>query len=378
MVLALTTPVVVRRNRRRLLLVLPLAVTSTVVLWSVFEFRRATRQRDAITAIRRIGGWSFYNCEFDDTGTLTKSGPSGPLWMQRILGRDFFGRVDAVTLAPNDKLDGLPKLSEMSAQPVELTDTRLRPLCQLRDIKWLALNHTCATDDFLEIGLRSWPKLERLWLTDTRITDAALQHIASSTRLERLWLDDTQVTDSGMHYIRNLSGLKYLSLQGTQVTDEGLKHLLNLNELVALRVIRTNCTFSGLLHLLTTLQHRSLDEALHVAGYVKWSDQRGIVSLDLNGTRLSVDGIAKVERLQQLEWLFLNDTQISDAALERLGSLQGLTLLDLRNTAVTDAGLIYLRRLPKLRTVHLEGTQVTREGVAAFQRSVHRQLRVYQ
>ena len=61
-------------------------------------------------------------------------------------------------------------------------------------------------------------------------------------RLRRLWLNGTGITDVGLDAIKELGELEYLNLYGTGVTDAGLKKLVGLKNLKKLYLWQTKVT----------------------------------------------------------------------------------------------------------------------------------------
>jgi len=63
------------------------------------------------------------------------------------------------------------------------------------------------------------------------VSDVGLKHISQLPKLTKLWLDGTAVTDSGLKYLSegpSASNIKILSLQTCEkITDVGLKLLAN-------------------------------------------------------------------------------------------------------------------------------------------------------
>ncbi len=88
--------------------------------------------------------------------------------------------------------------------------------------------------------------------------------------------------------------------------------------------------------------------------------------LDLGGTRISDDGLARVASMPNLTRLHLEKTGVTDAGLISLTNLPNLEYLNLYGTIVTDAGLETLRGMPKLKQVYLWQTKVSPDGVKAF------------
>ncbi len=60
-------------------------------------------------------------------------------------------------------------------------------------------------------------------LSDDRITDVSLQHIARMPALKTLWFQDCSVSDEGLELLRGSPTIEYLLIRNTQVTTAGLR-----------------------------------------------------------------------------------------------------------------------------------------------------------
>jgi Leucine-rich repeat (LRR) protein len=69
-------------------------------------------------------------------------------------------------------------------------------------------------------GLARYPSLERLDLSQSRITDAGLETIGVLKGLKFLELSGTQITDVGLGALRGMTQLELLGLRATAVTGE--------------------------------------------------------------------------------------------------------------------------------------------------------------
>ena len=172
--------------------------------WLSVKMRQAESQREAATAIEKLGGVA----EWDYKASAQ------PAWLRKVLGDDFFGSVGRVYL-----------------QRTKVTDT--------------GLEH-----------LKGLSQLQSLMLDNTHVTDAGLKNLEGLSQLQSLGLDGTNVTDAGLENLKGLSQLQYLDLGGAPVTDAGLEHLKGLAKLQTLDLWRTRGTDAGLEHLrgLTQLQ----------------------------------------------------------------------------------------------------------------------------
>jgi hypothetical protein len=125
--------------------------------------------------------------------------PVESTWLWNLLGKDYFA---SVTLYETDIFNPLP---------------------------W--------TDDDL-VGLEGMPKLQRLRLDGTRITDHGLKHLVGLSNLTHLSLRDTEISDAGVEHLGRLKQLKSLDLWNTRITDAGLVHLEGLKQLKQLTLSR--------------------------------------------------------------------------------------------------------------------------------------------
>lgn len=183
--------------------------------------------------IHSFGGHAY----FEDTT---------PFWITQAYGvrLPFCDRIYEVNLSRNSPQVGL-----------------LRKVGALTSLRELYLEGTL-TDDVVIGSWGNLPKLEKLSLRRTRITDLGLKRLRAS-RLRFLALDDTSVTDTGIahigmikvrelnkpYYMTGLHRLESLSLANTKITDACLQHLTGLSYLKQLNVQNTKCTVPALLPL---------------------------------------------------------------------------------------------------------------------------------
>ncbi len=202
-------------------LLLFVTVCAVPCSWLSVKMRQAERQREAATAIEKLGGKVRWD-----------SKASGkPAWLRGLLGDHFFNTVRSVDLvgtkatdAGLENLKGLRQLQQLWLNDTKVTDAGLENLKGLSQLQWLTLDGTKVTGTGLE-NLKGLSQLEGLWLSRTKVNDAALEHLKRLSQLKVLWLDDTEVTDAGLGNLKGLSQLKGLSLGGTKATDDGKQRL---------------------------------------------------------------------------------------------------------------------------------------------------------
>ena len=194
--------------RSLLVMVLVIAVACS---WLTVKVQQTTKQREAVEAIEKAGGFAAYDYEVDDYGLFAPPAePPLPAWLLDLLGKDLFFEVSLV-------------LTEPSSSP-DFSDEDLMHLAELTTLEFLHLSGTQVTDSGL-VHLKRLTNLQVLRLGETQVTDAGLVHLKGLTNLEGLDLSFTQVTDAGLEHVEALTNLEYLFLHGTPVTDEGVENL---------------------------------------------------------------------------------------------------------------------------------------------------------
>ena len=98
-------------------------------------------------------------------------------------------------------------------------------LLKLKDhIVWFDASRTAADDNVLK-ELTKLPRLQRLMLNNSKVTDQGMQHIASIRSLEVLNLYACNVSDKGLKHLHKLSSLRKIYLWQTKVTKAGVQQL---------------------------------------------------------------------------------------------------------------------------------------------------------
>ena len=184
----MTTPRPKRRTRRflqfslRALLVFVLLV-SVGMSWFAVKLQKARRQREAVEAIEKAGGWVTYDYQFNYPigSTQPTPEPAGPTWLPRHFRDDLFAEVVGVYLP------------------------------------------TILDDETAQL-LKRFPRLPQLHI-DTSINGAGLENVKELTNLQVLNLWGHKVTDYSLEQLEDASSLRGLNLVSTQVTPEGVKKL---------------------------------------------------------------------------------------------------------------------------------------------------------
>ena len=275
-------------------------VLSVPLQWFAMRMQRARMQREAIVAIKRLGGTAYYEWEFKSGGTKPSS-----TWWRNVLGHDYFDKVVLVRFAN-----------------AQIGDTDLEHVKNLPDLESLFLGDTEVSDAGLEY-LERLTSLEYIELTNTHITDAGMPHLTGLSKLSVLVLNGTQVTDAGLESLKQLTNMECLRLEGTHVTDAWLEHPAGLTDLEDLGLGNTQITDAGLAYLKKLTKLRSLS---------------------LTGTPITEAGLVNLKELPDLRKLLLAGPLVTDAWLEQLKTLAKLEYLYLKDTKVTEAGINELKK----------------------------------
>lgn len=157
-----------------LLVGIPLACLSA-------KLDNSRRQRQAVDAIVRAGGWVYYDYQFDEHGDMPeRAQPRGPRQFRRILGDDLFNKVVVAHLR-NGGLEHLTSLIAVREVSVyyPLTSADMPYVEQLAQLKHLR-----------SLGIM------------THEDDAIVDHFASLRQLRFLRLDDSSVSPSGLERLQ--------------------------------------------------------------------------------------------------------------------------------------------------------------------------------
>jgi internalin A len=254
------------------------------------------------------------------------------------------------------------------------------------DVIGLRLRGTWVTDTEL-LDVARLPKLERLDLSHTRITDEGLLHLKSARQIRDLNLYYAeQITDQGMAAIRDWKNLKRLNVRGTRVFDGTLAIVSGLTQLEALDIAYTQITDNGLDGLvpLTKLKELSIGrsklnknalEVLRLLPTLEYLDLGGPHPGSGGyrakpGTPMPDDVPRAISELKQLRVLKMNYSEITADGLRILAALDQVEKLSLTGSShVDDLAMAQLAHWKSLQYLDVQGTKVTTHGVAALEKA---------
>jgi hypothetical protein len=275
---------------------------------------RAHAQRDAVAAIKRVGGHVGYSWQrFREVGIAPPPKPPGPDWLRRTLGPDFLDTVTYVFL-----------------QGEQCDDEALRAACRLPWLEELIVVDTSVTDSGAE-NLRQLAGLRSLDLRLNRITARPIRHIGGMTGLRELKLamrrSPVPLRDEDMAFLKRLNELESLMLPSADLTDAWLVYIEDLKKLKSLQLY---------------------DMAITTDGFHRLKALSNLSTLSLHGTRLT--SVEPLRPLNKITYLCLAYTPVDDSVLAALGDWSQLRDLDIRVTRITDAGLAeFMRANPRVK-----------------------------
>jgi internalin A len=223
------------------------------------------------------------------------------------------------------------------------------------------------------------PKLQRLDLSFTRITDQGILYMKGARNLVDVNLAfDERVGDEGQAAIKEWKRLKRLNVRGTRIADNTVTAAAGLPELEALDISYTDALDFGLDALATAPKLKELSiGGLRITEVAFQSIRQiaGLEKLDLGGGKFSGGGqrsglilddgvLQAIASLKELRELELGYAKFPSRGLAILKTLPKLERLNLENCSrIDDDAMEHLASWKSLRWVELNGTRVTKEAV---------------
>jgi hypothetical protein len=100
------------------------------------------------------------------------------------------------------KLPALKNLQHLPIGGTKITNAGLAHLQGFTDLLYLGLRQTAITDTGVMDAIQTMDHLRALNLSETAITDQCIPALSKLTRLEKLWITDTGITDAGFARLR--------------------------------------------------------------------------------------------------------------------------------------------------------------------------------
>ena len=243
--------------------------------------------------------------ESDEWLTSVQWSSGGPSWIRELFGDQHCRMFDRVLVieADGSEISHVAKLRQLKVLNIsgDVSNRQLKmlerlPYLETLDLSWANLTdgpregyilpelrslrgvNVCQTR-FFGGGLERTPNLEVLGANSTGVGDDAMEKIGRLSQLKILLLDGTDVSDTGLRHLRSLEHLERLTLasNGDGITDKGIEYLAELQSLRELNLVGCG---------------EVTDESIPVLGRLQRLER-----LDLSFTRVSADGLKKLQRL---------------------------------------------------------------------------------
>jgi internalin A len=281
-------------------------------------------------------------------------------------------------MSPSVTDKGLKKIALLkNLQSLTLDDARIsvsgsKALCDLQQLVDLDLRFRHL--DEIATHFKSLPKLERLALHGSDLTDKGLAEISNVKSLKLLDIRQTSVTNEGLKSIQRIDGLMRLDVTDTRVTVDGLVALAPLKKLNDLRVLRWRGA-DGIVNdrSLSVLRKIHLLHALFLMAGKQASrpeSANDVTSIDLEGTGVTDAGLRELQDFGNLRELNLFDLSVTDDGVKELARFKELTMVNLSCTGLSDAGLEVLKNLTRLKKIIVTDTKVTQAGVRELKKAL--------
>ncbi|KAF8380070.1 hypothetical protein HHK36_027540 [Tetracentron sinense] len=287
-----------------------------------------------------------------------------------------------------------------------INNSALWAITGMASLKEVDLSRCLKITDAGIMHLLSIPNLEKLCISETRLTADGVALLASLRKLSVLDLGGLPVTDLALCSLQVLTKLQYLDLWGSKISNKGAAVLkmfpkLNFLNLAWTSVTKlpdlpsvaclnmSNCTIDSIFEggsgfkappLAKLLLHGAtfidMNEAFfHIeASYLSFFDvsssslhnfhflanMEALEHLDLSSSRMGDDSVELIERVgENLRNLNLSNTSISSAGVGILaGNVPNLATISLSHTAIDDVALSYIGMMPSLRVIDLSNTNI--------------------
>jgi len=158
-------------------------------------------------------------------------------------------------------LNSIPNLKVLHLTSLSISDDALTGLDRIKSLEEVSFYNLRRIEDGAITATKDLPRLQKLILWKTPVTDAGLKHL--NPRLERLNLRETAIGDEGVRSLPPLNKLQHLDLTWTKVSDRGLMSLTSLPALKTLFVAGTDVTPYGARQFLKALDKDREIEVSH-------------------------------------------------------------------------------------------------------------------
>ncbi len=173
------------------------------------------------------------------------------------------------------------------------------------------------------------------WIEATKgeLNDEALRSLPALPRLEWLEIGGGNVTRSGIASLKSCTALRRLYVHDIDLNGDALEWLASLTNLEALSLQRTGIDGTALKNIKAP----------------------ALAVLNISGDKIADDDMSLIAALKDLEVLALADTKVTGDGIAKLEGMSRLNELNIMNDGVLDGDLDHFLTMPNLRIVYASG-----------------------
>lgn len=265
--------------------------------------------------------------------------PATPFAITLVSLNSKFVGQDTIVTEDFLKIAQLARLQSLHSHGVEFPATFWKEFHSAETLTQLSIVNSGASDATVA-ALPRLPHLRTLDLSDSTVSDLALERMATFPSLEFLGVSRTGVTARGIEFLE--------TTKLTQLRAENL-HLKDVDLAV----------FTKLEH----LEELSLaDESLTGEGFRVFTAPLPLKRLNLRSVRLSTAGAMRIGEMASLQSLTFQEVAFDEAKLKALCAESRVESLGINDSTLPEAALRHLTASLDLKSLNLDGTKVTGAG----------------
>ena len=258
-----------------------------------------------------------------------------PEWKLYFKSRFQLSKTDSADLGQLYKFVAVDSLNLSGKSQIK----HLKPLSELRDLKFLDISHT-AIEDLSPISNITF--LETLNLSNT--PTAAIKFIKYSDKLKDLDISNTKIED--ISELANLTNLQVFKASNTSIQSFAV-----LNQFKGLKTLDlTESGFNSIENIkdLTVLENLSLKKN-YILNYSLLSKLSSLINLDLSETNF--EDLSPVSSMTNLVYLDITACNVSD--LSPITSLSSLKKIAADETKISqEDATLFVRNHPEILLIH--------------------------
>lgn len=247
-----------------------------------------------------------------------------------------------------------------------------------RDNEDMSIMDACNDDALIEFTKGNFAT-KRINLGNSDVKGPGLAYVIRLPKLERLEMQRSSLTDRGLLEISKMKGLKHLSIDADKVTAVGFGYLRDLPQLKLLSARDVNADDKGLTNICKILSLESLNfdgnPNVTAAGYSHLPELKKLELFSIKEIRVTDRLIDSLLQMKSLKRVYFDSTDITDNQLKLLSKSKTLTEVHLENSSnISAAGLKYILAMPQLLSVDLKRNKWVKDADLKLFQKLHQKF----